>query len=141
MHAGAATFRDDGAKFFLEIAEHCDLQAEWVLSETGEGWCRIPTQDGLAWDCTMELVNEDELWFGVGGFFTLSLFPATDQERDFRAIVAGFLCGQSRIRVRWGRAFLESPDGGRWKIEARYTGVRWHGWRERILFKDGERAA
>lgn len=137
----AASIIGDAELLFREIARTCNLRAEWVQPDVEGGWCRIRAQDDLAFDCTLQVVNDDELWFSVGGFFTLSRFPFPGVGPDFRQAVAGFLSGQSRIRMCRGHAFLERPAGEGWKIEARYSGLRWYGWRERIVFSDGERVA
>ena len=130
---------DDAETRFRESAQTWNFRTEWFQPDAEEGWCRIPAQDGLAFDCTLQLVNDDDLWFGVGDFFTFPWFPFPEETPRLRELVVGFLTGEFWSRVTRGHAFLERPARQGWKNEARYPGLRWFGWRNRIVSKDGER--
>ena len=120
-------------EWFLDIAAACGLSHD-LKEIVGEPPVFVlPVQDGLTVECFLEFDGFDEIHFGVGSVFFMSDFPFPKVTADFRRRVVGFLSGQNRIRSRFGSAVLESPYKDGWRIEARYSGLTWNGWRERVI--------
>jgi hypothetical protein len=85
-----------------------------------EALWEFPVQEKLAHRIVLGLQNNDELNFGVGGFWSY-FFPYSDKCSSFERLIDSWVEGRARIVPRNSfllqRYELQVSDGDGWKVE------------------------
>jgi len=122
-------YTEEATALFSRFARRHGLDHLEVDAPVEAMW-EFPTQKRLSLPLKLGLQNNDELNFGVPGFWS-SFFPFPRVAEEFESCLDAWLKGQARIvrRRRFARiassSILEVRNGTDWKTVCRHFGGDW----------------